>query len=140
VSRGTLTTAVLAAAGAVGVLAALLLPWWSALVLFGALDRLDGPFGLSVTWLDRLPEIAAGLGVAAVAAAALIAARPASARAVAAVAAVALAAGAVFLLSWVIDPPDPGSLGAAKADAGAYVATVALLVAALAASARWRSA
>ena len=57
-SRGTVATAVLAGAGAGAVLAALLLPWFSFLVLFGALDRIEGPFGLSLRWLDRLQDVA----------------------------------------------------------------------------------
>ena len=79
-TRSAVATGVLAAAGAAAVLAALALPWWSGLVLFGALDRLDGPFGLSHAWLERLPDIAAALGGAAVAAAVAIAALAASAR------------------------------------------------------------
>ncbi len=139
-SRGSLANAVLAAAAACAVLAAFALPWWSGLLLFGALDRLEGPFGISIDWLDRLPEIAASLGVAGLGAAAIIAARSPWVRAVAAVTACVLALGTAFLLAWSIDPPDGGAAGRVSLGAGAYVATAALAVAALAAAAQTRAA
>ncbi len=137
-SRGVVATAVLAGAGAVAVLAALLLPWWNALVLFGALDRIEGPFGLPYDWVETLPELAAGLGAIAVSAA--ISIRWHGPRGLALPTALVLAAGTVFLLSWSIDPPDPGPAGSVALGWGAYLATAALAVAAVAASARWRSA
>jgi hypothetical protein len=139
VSRGRLATALLAAGGAGAIVAAFLLPWWSGLLLFGALDRLEGPFGLSLDWLDRLPEVAAALGVAGLGAAVIIATGSPWSRAVAAVTACLLALGTAFLLAWSIDPPDPGAAGNVSLGAGAYVATAALLVATAAAAAETRS-
>jgi hypothetical protein len=138
VSRGRLAPAVLAAAGATAVIAALALPWLSFLI-FGALDRLEGPFGLSLDWFDRLPEIAASLGVAALGAAIIIATGSPWTRAVAAVTACLLAVGTVFLAAWLIDPPDPGAAGRASLGAGAYVATAALAIATVAAAAETRA-
>jgi hypothetical protein len=139
VNRGRLATALLAAGGACALIAAFALPWWSGLLLFGALDRLEGPFGLSIEWLDRLPEIAAALGIVALGATAIIATGSPWARAVAAVTACVLAVGTAFLLAWSIDPPDPGATGTVSLGAGAYVATAALAVATLAAAAETRA-
>ena len=138
-SRGRLATAILAASAVAAVIAAFALPWWSAKLLFGAFDRLEGPFGLSVDWLDRLPEIAAALGVAGLGAAVIIATGSPWTRAVAAVTACVLAVGTAFLLAWSIDPPDPGAAGDVSLGAGAYAATAALLVATVAAAAETRN-
>jgi hypothetical protein len=139
VRQERLPAAVLAAAAACAVLAAFALPWWSGLLVFGALDRLEGPFGLSLDWLDRLPEVAASLGVVGLGAAALIASGSPWTRVVAAVAACVLAVGTAFLLAWSLDPPDPGAAGNVSLGAGAYVATGALAVAAIAAAAQARA-
>jgi hypothetical protein len=102
-----------------------------ALTIFGSLDRLTGPFGLSLAWWDRLPEIAAALG--AVAAALALRAHAAPRWLTAAITAV-LALGAAFLVAWLIDPP-AAAIGAGRAATDfswpAYAATAAVAVAAV---------
>lgn len=127
--------ALLAAAGAVAVAAALgAAPWYAAefLVLFGALDQLEGPFGLGFGAREHLRPLAGGLGALAVAVGALAALRGVR-RWVAATAGLACLLGAVDLGAWLLDPPGSGAVPVERSlgfGTGAHVAAAALLVAA----------
>ena len=101
-----LAVGVLAASGAAAVAFALVWPRVQFLVLFGALDRLEGPFGLPFRWQAGLALVVGGLGTAALITAGMWAARPSVARRLALPAAILLLLGTVYLLAWVIDPPE----------------------------------
>ncbi len=73
-------------------------------MIFGTADGLLGPLGLDYAWLERLPNIVGGLGVAA-ALCGVLELRW-SQRWVAALVALALALGAAFVIAWLVDPPE----------------------------------
>jgi hypothetical protein len=96
--------------------------------IFGSTDRWTGPFGLSLSWLERLPEIGAVLGLVALFAAAVaLRPRPAPRWLAAAITAI-LALGTAFLAAWLIDPPATSS-SAASVSWPAYATTSALAAA-----------
>ena len=109
----------------------------SALVLFGALDQLEGPFRFPYAWEGRLPLVAAGLGLVALAAAVAGVARPATRRAIGRIAALVLALGTAYVVAWIADPPEVAQgLGQSSLRAGwaAFAAVAALGAGAVAAA------
>ena len=106
------------------------LPWASFLVVFGALDQLQGPFGLPWEWIDSLPGVAWLLGVVAIGVgAAQLLGR--GGRILGIGSAAVLVTGAVYVVAWIVDPPD-GLPGSGTFTVWPYVAAGALVVAAIA--------
>jgi hypothetical protein len=136
---------VLTLAGLVAVLTAILpVPWMDGgfFLVFGSIDRIEGPFGLPSEWETRLALITGILGGAALALGGWSLARRRTPRVPATLTTALLLAGTAFLAGWLIDPPElPAQVGVGTTSAGwgAYLATVSLAVAACAAAALARA-